>query len=169
MRKLRDINLTDRGNIMANNNFTNNFVAEGMKAFQAAAEQLPTFDLSDAMAIAQRNMDSATNAFQTLFASAQNISKRQTELFQKSAEEAFNALREIAAAKDPKASAQIQADFAKSALEQAAKNASEIAELASKSQNEVAGIVSKQVNANINDFSKVAAAAAKKPQDKKAA
>lgn len=154
---------------MANNNYFTNFMADGMKAFQSAFDQLPTFDLTDATAAAQRNMEAATSVFQTAFNSAQQIAKRQMEIAQKSAEEGFNLLREIASSRDPKESAQKQAEYAKTAFEQAAKNASETAEQIAKSQNEVAGIVSKQLNANINEISKAATAVAKKQQDKKAA
>ena len=122
--------------------------------FKSLGEQLkvPAFDMSKLMEHNQKNIDAMTRSWQAIGAGAQEVVKKQHEIF----EAAVKDIMEMAKAYQPGGSAQDavakHADFARKAMEAAIANTRDIAELTKKSAGEALAIVHDRMKESFDEI-----------------
>ena len=122
--------------------------------FKSLGDQLkvPAFDMGRIMEHHQKNIDAMTRSWQAIGAGAQEMVKKQHEIF----EAAVRDITEMAKAYQPGGSAQDamtkHADFAKKAMEAAIANTRDIAELTKKSAGEALAIVHDRMKESFDEI-----------------
>ena len=122
--------------------------------FKSLGEQLkvPPLDMHRIMENQQRNIDAMTRSWQALGAGAQEIARKQREIF----DAAVKDITEMAKDYQPGGSAQDaiarHADFAKKAMEAAIANTRDIAELTKKSAGEALTIVHDRMKESFDEI-----------------
>jgi phasin family protein len=99
----------------------------------------------------RQNAKAFSDAAKAAGEGAQAIARRQAEVAQKNIEEFSKFFKEASSAKNPEEGVAKQAEFAKSSIESAIKNASEISEIASKSNKEASDIISKRISGALSE------------------
>ncbi len=122
--------------------------------FKTMGEQLnvPSFDMGKIMEHHQKNLDAMTRSWQAAASGAQEIARKQREIF----EEAVKDITALAKEYQPGASAHDaaakHADYAKRAMEAAIANTRDIAELTKKSAGEALSIVHERMKESLDEI-----------------
>jgi phasin family protein len=141
--------------------YTNPF-ADAFKAFtdfSATNTKTPSVDVNALISLQRRNAETLSAVNQVVTESIQAVIRRQAEILQANASDAFQFFKEVTSSSSPENATAKQTAFAKNALETALSNTRELAEMVSKSNIEVFDVIGKRISENANE---VASAAAKK-------
>ena len=122
--------------------------------FQKLGEQLkvPPFDMGKIMEHHQKNLDAMTRSWQAVAGGAQDIARKQREIFEAAVAEIAALAQGFKPGGSPQDIVTRQAEFAKKALEAALTNTRDIAELAQKSIGEAMAIVQQRMQESYEEI-----------------
>jgi phasin family protein len=130
--------------------------------FKNLGEQLKIapFDMTKIMEHQQKNLEAMTKSWQAMAGTANEITKKQCEIFEQAVKDVTAMVQEYKPDGSPQEIMAKQAEFAKKAMEAAIANTRAIAELAQKSNAEAFKIVEDRMKESYDEMS---ARGAKKP------
>jgi phasin family protein len=122
--------------------------------FKSLGEQLkvPAFDMGKVMEHQQKNIDAMTRSWQAIGAGAQEIARKQREIFDAAIKDIAAMAKEYQPGGSPQEAVAKQADFAKKAMEAAIANTRDIAELTKKSADEALAIVHDRMKESFDEI-----------------
>ncbi len=136
---------------MSSNN--NNPFADAFKSMYDNM-QAPSFDVKDLASNLRKNAEAWAKASQVLAEASREVLRLQAGFVQSNTQQLMELCKDVCASKNPEASAAKQAEFAKSAFEDALSSSREVFEIASKAGSEASEIVSKQLSQCMSECSK---------------
>lgn len=110
-----------------------------------------TPDLSKMTDAFKKNAEAATAAAQMATESANTILRRYAEIAQKQMTASFDAMKDVASARNPEQAMARQQEYVKSAVEESISNAREIIDLTSKVAMEMFSSIGSKMSDTIND------------------
>ena len=122
--------------------------------FKSLGEQLkvPAFDMGKIMEQQQKNIDAMTRSWQAIGAGAQEVAKKQREIFDAAVKDITAMAKEYQPGGAPHEAVAKHADFAKKAMEAAIANTRDIAELTKKSAGEALSIVHDRMKESFDEI-----------------
>ena len=122
--------------------------------FKSLGEQLkvPTFDMGKIMEQQQKNIDAMTRSWQAIGAGAQEVAKKQREIFDAAIKDIAEMAKGYQPGGSPHEAIAMHTDFAKKAMEAAIANTRDIAELTKKSAGEALGIVHDRMKESFDEI-----------------
>ena len=122
--------------------------------FKSLGEQLkvPSFDMNKIMEQQQKNIDAMTRSWQAIGAGAQEVAKKQREIFDAAVKDITELAKEYQPGSAPHEAVAKHADFAKKAMEAAIANTRDIAELTKKSAGEALSIVHDRMKESFDEI-----------------
>ena len=130
---------------------------EAFKSFAPANEfKTPAFDFNQLFAASKRNAEAFSAAGQVIIESAQEISRRSSDITRSNIENAINASREAASGKTPELNTSRQVELAKGFYDEGMKNAREMSEITTKSTTEAFEILNKRASETMAEFTQAA-------------
>ena len=122
--------------------------------FKSLGEQLkvPAFDMGKIMEQQQKNIDAMTRSWQAIGAGAQEVAKKQREIFDAAVKDITEMAKAYQPGGSPHEAVAKQADFAKKAMEAAIANTRDIAELTKKSAGEALSIVHDRMKESFDEI-----------------
>jgi len=141
----------------------NNPFAQFQEAFKSFAPtqqmgdfKTPAFDFNQLFAASKRNAEAFSAAGQVMIESAQELSRRSSDIARGNIESAINASREAASGKTPELNTSRQVELAKGFYDEGIKNAREMSEISAKSATEAFEIINKRATETVAEFTKAA-------------
>jgi phasin family protein len=125
-------------------------------------KNMNNFDMNNVAGIVKKNAEAISNVNQVVADNTQAFFRRNAEIAQKSATDAFNMMKDIASSQNPEHSLNKQQQYVKHAFENALSNTKELAEMVSKSSMEVFDMFGNKLSENVNECMNVS-----NPQPKK--
>lgn len=116
------------------------------------APQMPTFDVSEALAYGRRNVEAVTAASQALTESAQAIARRQAELTRNHVENVLKTTKDLLVNGSPEVNTNRQVKLAKDVFENSLNNLREVSELVTKSGFEVFDVLNKRATESLEEL-----------------
>ena len=122
--------------------------------FKNLGEQLKIapFDMTKIMEHQQKNLDAMAKSWQTMAGAANEIAKKQREIFEQAVKDVTAMVQEYKPGGSPQEIMAKQAEFAKKAMEAAIANTRDIAELVQKSSTEAFKIVQDRMKESYEDI-----------------
>ena len=122
--------------------------------FKSLGEQLkvPAFDMGKIMEQQQKNIDAMTRSWQAIGAGAQEVAKKQREIFDAAVKDITEMAKAYLPGGSPHEAMSKHADFAKKAMEAAIANTRDIAELTKKSAGEALSIVHDRMKESFDEI-----------------
>ena len=122
--------------------------------FKSLGEQLkvPAFDMGKIMEQQQKNIDAMARSWQAIGAGAQEVAKKQREVFDAAVKDITEMAKAYQPGGSPHEAVAKQADFAKKAMEAAIANTRDIAELTKKSAGEALSIVHDRMKESFDEI-----------------
>jgi len=124
--------------------------------------KIPSYDFNAFLSIGQRNVEALNAANQVVAEGIQAIAKRQSEIVKSGAKGVIGLFREVYSSETPEAGAAKQAEFVRSAFENAMANVREVVEMVSKSNIDATEVLTTRLTEVIGEVSKVSANKGKK-------
>ena len=121
---------------------------------KSLGEQLkvPAFDMGKIMEQQQKNIDAMTRSWQAIGAGAQEVAKKQREVFDAAVKDITEMAKAYQPSGSPHEAVAKHADFAKKAMEAAIANTRDIAELTKKSAGEALSIVHDRMKESFDEI-----------------
>ena len=125
--------------------------------FKNLGEQLKIapFDMTKIMEHQQKNLEAMTKSWQAMAGGANEIAKKQREIFEAAVKDVTAMVQEYKPGGSPQDIMAKQAEFAKKAMEAAIANTRDIAELVQKSSTEAFKIVQDRMQENMANLQKL--------------
>jgi phasin family protein len=122
--------------------------------FKSLGEQLkvPAFDVNNIMEHQQKNIDAMTRSWHAMAGGAQEIAKKQREIFDAAIKDITEMAKDFQPGGSPHDAMAKQAEFAKKAMEAAIANTRDIAELTKKSAGEALTIVHERMKESFDEI-----------------
>jgi len=122
--------------------------------FKNLGEQLkvPSLDMSKIMEHHQKNLDAMTRSWQAMAGGANEIAKKQREIFEAAVKDVTAMVQEYKPGGNAQEVLTKQAEFAKKAMEAAIANTRDIAELVQKSSTEAFKIVQERMKESYDEI-----------------
>jgi phasin family protein len=122
--------------------------------FKSLGEQLkvPAFDMGKIMEQQQKNIDAMTRSWQAIGAGAQEVAKKQREVFDAAVKDITEMAKAYQPGGSPHEAVAKHADFAKKTMEAAIANTRDIAELTKKSAGEALSIVHDRMKESFDEI-----------------
>lgn len=122
--------------------------------FKSLGEQLkvPAFDMGKIMEQQQKNIDAMARSWQAIGAGAQEVAKKQREVFDAAVKDITEMAKAYQPGGSPHEAVAKHADFAKKAMEAAIANTRDIAELTKKSAGEALSIVHDRMKESFDEI-----------------
>jgi phasin family protein len=130
--------------------------------FMQNMKNIPNFDMNNMGNMFKKNAEVFSNINQVAVDNAQAFMRRNTEIAQKAASDAFNMMKDISSSSNPEHSMAKQQQYMKQAFENTMSNVKELSEMVTKSSMEVFDMVGNKINENMNECIHTAAPQAKK-------
>ena len=108
-------------------------------------------DMNGMMSMQKRNAEAMSAANQMMMENAQSFMRRQAEIVQAGAADAFQMVKELAISPNPEVSMNKQMHFMKSVVEAAVSNAREMGEMVAKSHLEVFDVLGKRMSDSVSE------------------
>jgi phasin family protein len=122
--------------------------------FKSLGEQLkvPAFDVSKIMEHHQKNLDAMTRSWQAVAGGANEVAKKQREIFEAAIKDVTAIVQEYKPGGSPQEALAKQSEFAKKAMDAAITNTRDIAELVQKSSTEAFKIVQDRMKESYDEI-----------------
>ncbi|MBN9536564.1 MAG: TIGR01841 family phasin [Reyranella sp.] len=122
--------------------------------FKSLGEQLkvPAFDVSKIMEHHQKNLDAMTRSWQAVAGGANEVAKKQREIFEAAIKDVTAIVQEYKPGGSPQEALAKQSEFAKKAMDAAITNTRDIAELVQKSSAEAFKIVQDRMKESYDEI-----------------
>ena len=122
--------------------------------FKTLGEQLkvPAFDVSKIMEHHQKNLDAMTRSWQAVAGGANEVAKKQREIFEAAIKDVTAIVQEYKPGGSPQEALAKQSEFAKKAMDAAITNTRDIAELVQKSSAEAFKIVQDRMKESYDEI-----------------
>lgn len=122
--------------------------------FKSLGEQLkvPAFDVSKIMEHHQKNLDAMTRSWQAVAGGANEVAKKQREIFEAAIKDVTAIVQEYKPGGSPQEAMAKQSEFAKKAMDAAITNTRDIAELVQKSSAEAFKIVQDRMKESYDEI-----------------
>jgi phasin family protein len=122
--------------------------------FKSLGEQLkvPAFDMSKIMEHHQKNLDAMTRSWQAVAGGANEVAKKQREIFEAAIKDVTAIVQEYKPGGSPQEAMAKQSEFAKKAMDAAITNTRDIAELVQKSSTEAFKIVQDRMKESYDEI-----------------
>lgn len=122
--------------------------------FKSLGEQLkvPPFDMNKIMEHQKKNIDAMTRSWQAISAGAQEVAKKQREIFEAAVKDITELAQQYKPGGSPGDAMAKHAEFAKKAMEAAVVNTRDIAELTKKSAGEALSIVHDRMKESFDEI-----------------
>lgn len=122
--------------------------------FKSLGEQLkvPAFDVSKIMEHHQKNLDAMTRSWQAVAGGANEVAKKQREIFEAAIRDVTAIVQEYKPGGSPQEAMAKQSEFAKKAMDAAITNTRDIAELVQKSSAEAFKIVQDRMKESYDEI-----------------
>lgn len=114
--------------------------------------KLPNVDVEALVAAQRRNIEAVTAATTAATDGYKELAARQAEIMRGAVDEYVSTMREVMSAKDPKASAAKQVEFAKSAFEKSVDQTRELTDIATKANAQVFDVLNKRVSEGLEEI-----------------
>jgi phasin family protein len=128
-------------------NFTNKLKSQGEQL------KIAPFDMTKIMEHQQKNLEAMTKSWQAMAGTANEIGKKQREIFEAAVKDFTAMVQEYKPGSSPQEIMAKQAEFAKKAMEAAIANTRDIAELVQKSSAEAFKIVQERMKESYDEMS----------------
>ena len=122
--------------------------------FRNLGEQLkiPSFDMTKIMEHQQKNLEAMTKSWQAMAGGANEIAKKQREIFEAAVKDVTAMVQEYKPGGSPQDIMAKQAEFAKKAMEAAIANTRDIAELVQKSGSDALKVIHERMQESYDEI-----------------
>lgn len=117
----------------------------------ASAFKLPNVNVQAVMAAQRKNLEALASANKAALEGVQEITRRQSEIFTESVEDASNALSDIMGVTSFEDRAVKQAEFTKDSYQKALANFWDLGEMVTKSNSRTFGVINKRVAEGLDE------------------